>query len=360
MGSGPHSCRLEISLLIEQVAFGGKGMGRLPNGKVCFVPFVIPGEKVLVRVLKEKSSFAEADLVRVEEASPDRIPAPCPVFGRCGGCHYQHVSYPRQLDIKRRQVADTFKRLGGIADADIREMIPSPAEFHYRNRVTVHARGGRVGFFGAKSRNVVGIKSCPIATESVNQLLGKLVQSRPADGEYPLREPSDFRGFRQINDAAAELLASEVLRMAGEGGGLLVDAYCGAGFFAKRLRSKFRMTIGIEWSVDAVRAARASVQGEEIYLMGDVKTHLMPALAAAPADQTTVILDPPAEGVAPEALKILTERRPAKILYVSCDPATLARDIKALGAEYVLDHAVPVDMFPQTAEIETAVLLRLR
>lgn len=355
----PDSVGLDIPLVVEQIAFGGQGLGRLEDGRICFVPRVIPGERVIARVRRQRASYVEADLEQVLEASPDRVHANCSVFGRCGGCHYQHMTYERQLAVKRDQVADVLRRLGGVEGLEVEPTVPSPKEYAYRNRVTVHVRKGNIGFFAGKSHLVVDVNSCPIATDSVNALLAELRTKRPRDGEYPLREPGEFRGFRQVNDFVAEALAEVVADMAAPGGALLVDAYCGAGFFASRLRKMFGLTVGIEWSQDAVRAAREHAGANEIYLLGDVKRHLGPSLESGPAGETTVLLDPPAEGLDPEVIETLKNRRAARLVYVSCNPATLARDIKRLAGIYRVKRARPVDMFPQTAEIEVATLLEL-
>lgn len=353
------SAGLETPLVIEQVTFGGQGLGRLATGKVCFVPRVIPGERVMVRIVRERKSYAEAELTEILEASPHRVNAPCPVFGRCGGCQYQHLTYERQLALKRDQVADVLRRLGGLEGVNVEPTMPSPREFGYRNRVTMHVRKGVVGFFGERSQRIVDVKHCPIATETVNGLLNELRKSRPRDGEYPLREPGEFRGFRQVNDFAAGVLVDVVSEMAAPGGALLVDAYCGAGFFAARLKSLFGLTVGIEWSADAIRQARENAGETERYLLGDVKLHLAEALEAAPAEGTTVLLDPPAEGIDSAVADRIIQHRPARVIYVSCNPATLARDLRRLGALYQVRRVRPVDMFPQTAEIEVATLLEL-
>jgi 23S rRNA (uracil1939-C5)-methyltransferase len=350
---------LETPLVVEQVTFGGQGLGRLETGKVCFVPRVIPGERVTARILRERKSYAEAELVEVLEASPDRVKPKCPVFGKCGGCQYQHISYERQLAIKRDQVADVLRRLGGIENAEVEPTVASAKDFSYRNRITVHVRKGAVGFFGARSQNVVDVKQCPIATDTVNAMLAELRKTRLRDGEYPLREPGEFRGFRQVNDFAADALVDAVTEMAAPGGALLVDAYCGAGFFASRLKHLFGLTIGIEWSTDAIRQAKEKAGDTERYLLGDVKLHLAEALAAATADGTTVLLDPPSEGVDPVVADMLVARQPARVIYVSCNPSTLARDLRRLSAKYRVVRARPVDMFPQTAEIEVATFLEL-
>ena len=172
-----------------------------------------------------------------------------------------------------------------------------------------------------------------------------------------MREFSDYRGFRQVNDAVAQQLLEVVVEMARPGNRLLVDAYCGAGFFASRLAEFFELTIGIEWSPDALRAARENAGPREIYLLGDVKRHLVPALTAAPSESTTLLLDPPEDGLNAEVLETIASKHPRRLIYVSCNPATLARDLKYLARRYVLRRVCPLDMFPQTSEIEAAALL---
>lgn len=348
---------LEVTLLIERLVFGGAGIGRLADGKICFVQGVIPGERVKARIRAKHASYVEADLEEVIESSPDRVKPECPVYGRCGGCQYQHLAYARQLTIKGEQVAEVLRRLGGVPNPPVEPIAPSPLHYHYRNRITVHSKSGRVGFFGPRSHRIIEVAQCPIASERVNALLAALRASHPQDGEHPLRELSEFRGFRQVNEAVAGQLLELVEGMAQPGGRLLVDAYCGAGFFARRLNSLFELSIGIEWSADAVRMARLGAGAREIYLLGDVKRHLVAALAAAPAESTTLLLDPPEEGLEKEILETLALRQPSRLIYVSCNPATLARDIKHLSGLYALRRACPVDMFPQTAGIEVAALL---
>ena len=350
---------LEIPIFIESVAFGGAGVGRLPDGRVCFVPFTLPGERALVRVVREKKSFLEAEVVRLTEASMQRVAPRCPIFGKCGGCAYQHVAYSRQLEIKGGQIRDLLRRIGGIANPDLRPTLPSPSEWEYRNRISVHVADGRVGFHGRKSHRIVPAAECPIATASVNGQLAALAKNPPRDDQrITLRERSDYHGFSQVNAGAAEVLAAAVTEMLGEENGLLVDAYCGAGYFSKKLVSQFNKIIGIEWSAGAVRAARSPAAENETYLEGAVETHLPEALKTSPREATALLLDPPAEGLSPEVVEILGDYRPATVVYVSCDPATLSRDLKKLGSWYSVEYIQPVDLFPQTAEIESAAKLK--
>lgn len=344
-------------LIITKVAFGGSGIGTLPAGKVCFIPYVIPGEVVTARILRDKKSYAEARLESLHEASPQRVPPPCPVFGTCGGCQYQHIAYPLQLAIKRDQVIEVLTRIGGLANPPVEPVIPSPQEYGYRNRISVHSRAGKTGFFERGTRNIVDVAECAIASPGVNAKLAELRKQKPDEGEYALREPSEFYGFRQVNDAAAELLLSVVEEVAQPGGRLLVDAYCGAGFFARRLQAHFQEVIGLEWSADAVRHARRESPAHVRYLQGDVIEHLPTAMSAASSAETTVLFDPPAEGLPQPVMDQISSCPPARIIYVSCDPATLARDLKKLSSTHALLRVCPVDMFPQTAQIECVAVL---
>ncbi|TSA30331.1 MAG: class I SAM-dependent RNA methyltransferase [Verrucomicrobiaceae bacterium] len=351
---------LDTTISIESIGFGGAGVGRLPDGRICFVPLTLPGERVSVSIVKEKKSFAEAKAIRLVESSIDRIPPRCPLFGKCGGCAYQHLRYEKQLEVKAGQVRDLLARFGGIAGADVRPMLPSPDEWNYRNRLGVHVQEGKVGFYERKSNRLIPASGCPIASPEVNVQLAELAANPPRGNQrITLREKSDFFGFSQVNRSAAELLADVVCGMLENEGGHLVDAYCGAGFFTKRLREKFRAVTGIEWSHGAVHAARASAGAGENYLEGAVELHLPAALAASPAAETALLVDPPAEGLSHEVVEAILANPPSTIVCVSCDPSTLARDLKRLSTRYALNHIQPVDMFPQTAEIESVALLKI-
>jgi len=344
----------ELTLEITDIAYGGDGIGR-HDGRVVFVPFTIPGEQVRVRVIKSHRQWARAELLEVISASLDRTVPPCPYFTRCGGCAYQQITYPRQLEIKTHQVGETLRRIGKLTGPPVEPALPSPHDYGYRNRITVHIDPPAIGFRGTNPRELVDIKSCLLAEEGVNAALSALRAKkflRP--GPATLRGDPEARGFRQVNDAAAEVLAAAVGEMAGAGH-LLVDAYCGAGFFAKRLRANFARIIGLDWDARSIEAAKNDADPREEYRAGDT-AELLPAALGSPSE-TTVLLDPPAQGLDPAVIDTLLAARPLRIVYVSCDPATLARDLAKLAKGYDLRRVVPVDMFPQTASIETACLL---
>jgi 23S rRNA (uracil1939-C5)-methyltransferase len=363
-----------VDLKIEDVAFGGKGVAR-EQGKAVFVPYTIEGEIVSAEIVREKKQFAEGELVEVKETSPHRVKPPCPYFGRCGGCAYQHVSYEHQLAIKWRQVRDALQRIGKLKDVPMRPMIPSPKEYGYRNRITVHAQDGVTGFFRRDSRRLLDIEQCPISREEVNRALAEL-RARPyvRDGHYTLRAGSEPRVFTQANDEVAGALRDLVVNLTPPNQEVLIDAYCGAGFFAKALLGKFERVIGIDWDKFAIDAARENATEKETYVAGDMErelqqvgaVHLNRLFAASDSARgrlrsiapTTIIADPPATGLSAEVRNAIAELVPSTLIYVSCNPPTLARDLRELQEKFAIESVTPLDMFPQTAEIEAVVHLR--
>lgn len=337
---------------ITDVGFGGKAVGRLADGRACFVADALPGERVRVTPVRETARFVEARLERVVELSPRRVKPPCPYYGACGGCVYQHVAYDGQLDLKAGQVRQVLARLGGIEAPAVRPTVASPKPYHYRNRITVHRKGGRIGFHRRDGRGLIDIEACLLASAPVNAALTALRRERYREGARPLREHRDRFGFHQTNDAVADLLLTAVEEACPDNGGVLIDAYCGDGFFAHRLAPRFRQAIGLEWNERSVAQARERAAANESYVEGDAAESLGDVLTEWEGVDVTVILDPPAQGVDARVLDHLAAHRVARVFYVSCNPATLARDLKGLRGSYRLAAATPFDMFPQTAEVE--------
>ena len=357
---------MAVELQITDVAFGGKGVART-DGKAVFVPYVIDGESVSASITREHKKFLEAELETILTASPHRVEPRCPYFGRCGGCVYQHIEYEHQLALKWRQVKETLRRIGGLKEPPMRPFIPSPIEYKYRNRITVHVRDDVIGFFRRESNKLLGIEQCPIADDEVNAKLTELRSSNPPDGHYTLRVIDGPRVFTQANDGVAAAMLDLVDRLLATAGGTLIDAYCGAGFFAKRLRARFETVVGIDWDQHAIAVAREDANENEIYIAGDVETELQKVAAfylnrLPQGNDTshgrlrsiarTIIVDPPATGLSKALVETLIEHLPTQLIYVSCNPATLARDLAALKKSFYIDSITPLDMFPQTAEVE--------
>jgi len=365
-----------VDLKIEDIAFGGKGVAR-EQGKAVFVPYTIESELVSAEIVREKKQFAEAEFVEVKQASPDRVEPQCPYFGRCGGCAYQHMSYEHQLAIKWRQVRDALERIGKLKDVPMRPIIPSPEQYGYRNRITVHAQDGVIGFFRRDSHTLLDIERCPISRDEVNRALAELRASRNRgirDGHYTLRASAGARVFSQTNDAVANALRDLIVDLVPPNQQLLIDAYCGSGLFAKALLDKFERVIGIDWDRFAIAAAKEDATDKETYIAGDVESELQQVGAVHPnrpvsandvqagrlrsIAPTTLIVDPPATGLSASVRKAILDLAPSTLIYVSCNPPTLARDLAELQDQFIIESVTPLDMFPQTAEIEVGACLR--
>ena len=360
-----------VELKIEDVAFGGKGVAR-EQGKAVFVPYTIDGELVSAEIVREKKQFGEAELVEVKQSSPNRAAPQCPYFGRCGGCAYQHIDYEHQLAIKWRQLRNALQRIGKLKDLPMRPIVPSPRQYAYRNRITVHAQDGVIGFFRRDSHRLIDIECCPISREEVNRGLAELrEQKHVRDGHYSLRTASEPRVFSQVNDEVAQTLRNLIIDLVPPNRELLIDAYCGAGFFAKALLDKFERVIGIDWDRFAIAAAKENAGEKETYIAGDVENELTrsdPEGFRGRRDprrlgsrrSLTMIIDPPATGLTEGVRKAITDLAPETLLYVSCNPPTLARDLKELQHRFAINSVTPLDMFPQTAEIEVLAHLEAR
>ncbi len=368
-GDGYSSALRTVDLKITDVAFGGKGVAR-ENGKAVFIPFTIERELVSAKITREKKQFAEAEVVDLRQRSPYRVDPPCPYFGRCGGCAYQHIDYAHQLEIKTRQVRDVLKRIGKLDDVPMRPIVPSPLPYAYRNRVTVHAANGVIGYFQRESNRLIDVEHCSIAMEEVNRELADLRSHDVPDGHYTLRARSGPRVFSQTNDGVANALRDLIVQLMPSNQELLVDAFCGAGFFAKALVGKFQRIVGIDWDRFAIAAAKEDATEKETYIAGDIEEELVGAVhrtargrlgSIAPTlnpDKTALLVDPPAVGLSARLRKTIVDLAPATVIYVSCNPATLARDLAELRSRFKIESVTPLDMFPQTAEIEVVAQLQ--
>jgi 23S rRNA (uracil1939-C5)-methyltransferase len=226
----------------------------------------------------------------------------------------------------------------------------------------VHAQDGVIGFFRRDSHSLLDIERCPISRDEVNRELAELrAQTHVRDGHYTLRASDNGRVFSQTNDAVANALRDLVDKLVAPDQQLLIDAYCGAGFFAKALLDKFEHVIGLDWDRFAIEAARQNATAKESYIAGDVDLAFGRLRSIAPTferERTALIVDPPATGLSADVRKAIIDLAPGTLIYVSCNPPTLARDLKELQEKFAINSVTPLDMFPQTAEIEVAAHLR--
>ena len=367
-----------LTVTIRDIAFGGEGVARVDDF-VIFVPFVVVGEEVEVEISEAKKKFARARLLRVLKPAPERVAPPCRYFGQCGGCQYQHIDYPTQLRLKHKQIADLFQRIGGLDETVIGPVVPCRQPYGYRNRIMIRSQwdkvkqGLNIGFIRHDNRLVVDIEECKVAEPALNEQLERVRAHPPPKGglKVVLRVapegwdvPRD--SFFQNNFFLLPRLVESVReRVRDSGVRHLVDAYCGVGFFAIELADEVESFAGIEIDLMAIKAARGNAanrgrsNGE--FVSGDVAAVLPGLLKRFSAALTVIILDPPRAGCSLASLELLRQTRPRQIIYVSCHPATLARDLNVLLREgvYELLKIVPLDMFPQTQHIECVADLRV-
>lgn len=367
-----------LTLTISDIAFGGEGVARIEDF-VIFVPFVLVGEVVEAEITETKKRFARARLLRVIQPSPDRVAPKCRYFGDCGGCQYQHIAYAAQLNLKHKQICDLFQRIGGMNPAIIAPIIPCPEPYGYRNRIMIRSQwdkfkqGLNIGFIRADNRLVVDIEECPIAEPALNEQIKHVRQNPPPKGglKVVLRIPPENwdvprDSFFQNNFFLLPKLVQVVRdRLHNAATKHLVDVYCGVGFFGIELAPHIESFAGVELDRLAIQAARNNAAGRGLtngeFIAGAAEELLTGLLNRFTPQATTVLLDPPRKGCAPEMLQLLRQVRPSQVIYVSCHPATMARDLNTLCADGVfnLEQVTPLDMFPQTQHVETIADLRV-
>jgi len=365
-----------LELKIDDLAFGGEGVGRV-DGFVVFVPFVNSRETVLVEITEKKKAFARAKLIDVLEASSDRVEPRCEHFGACGGCQYQHIDYISQQRIKEIQVRDLFERIGGFHRSVINHLIPCPEPYNYRNRIMIRRQWNKVeqravyGFLRWDNRLVVDLKECHIAEQALNEQLTEVRQNPPPRNmqKVVLRMmPDDWEmhrdSFFQNNfHLLPELVKTVRDCLTASGSKYLIDAYCGIGFFSLSLADLIEGFVGIDIDKQCILPARKNLEARGFsngeFILGKTEDHMDQLLERFPAEDTTIILDPPRKGCHQEGLEMIVEARPQQVIYVSCHPATLARDLRWLCENgYELTNVTPLDMFPQTQHVECVADLR--
>ncbi len=424
-----------ITCSIDNFGSSGEGVGTF-EGRRVFIEGALPGETVTAKMTLIKKTYAKGVATQVLTASPERVIAPCPYYDRCGGCQLMHLNYPAQLEMKRRRVKDALERIGGFQNSHVEQVVPSPRDFSYRNKIQLPVQGPRIGLYERGTHELVDIEHCLIHSdlgESVyrpirslfrelefdqgceirhilvksavhtGQVLVVVVTEGPPSSKlqkfadrllgalpavkgvvhnlnkkgsnvvlgdhYQTLAGQNFvrdeicgmlfhvspASFFQVNPFQAEALYRHVLGLIAPGL-TVVDAYCGVGTLSLLASKKARRVIGIEVVPDAIEDAKRNA---ELNGVKNVDFHCLPVEKALQElrQGDVVILNPPRKGCAPKVISTLLSRRPQSIIYVSCDPATLARDLSLLEG-YRLLSVQPFDMFPQTAHVETVALLQ--
>jgi tRNA/tmRNA/rRNA uracil-C5-methylase (TrmA/RlmC/RlmD family) len=361
----------QFTLTVHDIAFGGEGVGRVDDF-VVFVPFVLVGEVVAVEIREVKKNFARARLLRVVQPAPERVGPACRYFGACGGCQYQHMEYAAQLRLKQKQIADLFERLGKFPPGLVGAVVPCPQPYGYRNRIMIRSQWNKpeqklnIGFVRWDGGLVEDIEECKIAEPALNQEIRRVRQNPPPKGglKVVLRiPPEDWDvppdSFFQNNFLLLPKLVETVREFLRAGGTRhLVDLYCGVGFFSIELADAVESFVGVEYDQRAIQSARHNAAARKTangrFIAATVEEVLPEILKRLSGQMTTVILDPPRKGCLPRTLQFLREMKPAQIVYVSCHPATMARDLNILcgNGVFELRRVTPLDMFPQTQHVE--------
>lgn len=375
----------EEILTIEKLVYGGEGLARL-DGKVVLIPYVAPGETVRAEVERVKNDLFRGRLLEVLSPAASRVPAPCPYFERCGGCHYQHLDYPIELQQKIAALREVLRRVGKIDfTGEIDSVTAEP--WQYRNRIQLHIERGALGYFEHASRRLCAIESCPIASPALNRAIATLNAHSPQLGSftgavelftnetevqinvlervphavYSIFEsigtsgPIEYQGFRvsrnsffQVNRFLIDRLVE--CAVANHEGGSALDLYAGVGLFSKALTSRFREVTAIESGHSAFRDLAHNLQDRVLSQNTTVEDYL----ARLQNRPDLILADPPRAGLTKHVVADLTRIQAPCLVIVSCDPATLARDLQGLIAGGYRIHKITlVDLFPRTFHLET-------
>ncbi len=421
-----------MEVKIEKLVYGGKGIGKI-EGKTCFVPYVLPGEIVEVKIKKEKKNFVECEPVFIKSPVPDRIDPPCRYFTYCGGCDYQHIPYEKQIKFKEEILKETLSRIGKIEDPNIDRVIPSKKPFYYRNRTQIKIKGEKVGFYKRESKEIINIDTCLLLKEDIGQgfegirttlpfltfqpveahlyssnqdeMLVKFVYPRKIKrfplglkhlrqfispnvkgvGIYRLKDNGyterlftigniyayekvddiTFRvsidSFFQVNRFQVENLIKEVEEEFTEKKyKTVLDLYCGVGTLTLPVARHVESVIGVELNPYAVQDANHNRKLNRIKNAAFFRMESKEAINLIDEkNPDAIILDPPRTGLSKKIIDTINSNKSVeKVVYVSCNPSTLARDINLFKeGGFSIKSVKMIDMFPQTYHIESISVL---
>jgi 23S rRNA (uracil1939-C5)-methyltransferase len=383
-----------LEVVIEKIVPGGYGLAFAENLTI-FVSLAAAGDFLRVRIREKKGKVAFAEIVEILKASPERQTPPCPYFGACGGCDFQQMNYAAQLQAKIAIIRDSLERIGKIKyDREI-PIISSPDDLNYRVRAQWHAdaRRERLGYFRRHSHEIIDVENCPILASPLKEKLTEIrenidwtdfskekveIETATDGADVSVYSSEIFEKTEEIVfQAAGEkyrfdarsffqgniFLVEELIREAVEtaAGETALDLFCGVGLFSLPLARKFGKVYGVEANPKAIEYARKNAENAQLANVEFYAENVGEWLAEnSSVKPDFVLLDPPRAGVENATIERLLQIKPQEISYVSCDPATLARDLRKLSESYSIEKIVALDLFPQTHHVETIVGLKLK
>lgn len=301
---------------------------------------------------EKHKTFSRARLLEVLQASPDRVSAPCDLFQTCGGCTTQHLAYPAEVKAKVAQIEAALKRIGKIANPILRPPLTGP-DYEYRNRITVHNREGKIGFLGTDGRTLIDVKRCLLAAEDVNAKL-EVLRSRPRPRPHYSVRADEVRGeaFYQSNRPLGPALKKLVAEAIPSGVRSVLEGYAGTGFFTESILAKGIRVVAVE-SGEAAAAVFRKVVAQAELVEARFEDGFEEAMGKIGEGLSVCLLNPPRGGLSPDARRLMARALPFQgILYLSCDPPALARDLLAMAGFWKAEWFQPVDLFPRTAHVE--------
>ena len=397
----------------------GKGVCKV-HGMVCFVPKVLPGEKVRIRIVQKNKKFLRGKLINIIEESKNRIKPDCPYYEECGGCNLRHQTYKENLKFKKEKVETALKKIGKI-DVKVNDIIPSAKENNYRNKVGLKIEDDKIGFYEEETYRIVNTDKCLLCDNEINNTLKVLKRyiefninqienitiKHSSLGEIliDIKSNNDLdvnildyittnvsriktvifndkiiygngyikdittnlvfnvssKSFYQVNSSMIDTLYQTAIKEAKlKKDYIALDLYCGTGTVASIVSKYVKKVIGIEIVEEAVRDAKENIKLNNInnvsFICGDVTKEIIKI-----KDKIDVIfVDPPRKGVDRKAISIMKKISPKKIIYISCNPVTMARDLSYLSDLYDVKKVIPIDMFPNTSHVECVSLLKLK
>ena len=392
------------------LAFGGEALGRLPDGRIAFVPYALPGEAVRAQMIEDKRDFARLRLLEVLSPSPQRLQPRCPHFTVCGGCQYQHLPYALQLEVKAGLLRQQLERAGGIKSPPVADAVPSPSLWNYRNHVQFHLDPqGKLGFEAPRSHQVIPVRECHLPQEAINAVWPQIsLEPLPGLKQVSLRTDTDeevlvilesstgelpeftvedltvsavllgpagalslagsdhldyqildcsFRvsaaSFFQVNTAQAGAMVEHLLtNLPLTPQTTLLELYSGVGLFSAFLASRVSQLVAVEASPSACQDFESNLEEfDNVELYEASVEQVLPSLSLQP---DILLADPPRSGLGRKVIEGILVSKAPTLAYVSCDPATLARDSRQLiEGGFHLEKVTPFDLFPQTYHIES-------